>query len=109
METLLIHQIILRHIYVLEFRKLSKQPELYLQLLLIYKDGKVYGQDKTRQAIVDPILMFFKVKANPLSTKNKFGPKRANNDFDFPLLYTIPSQHHFAPLPGLSRAISLTV
>ena len=62
------------------------------------------------QAIGDPILMFFKVKANPPSTKNKFGPKRANNDFDFPLLYTNPPQHHhhqhFAPLPGLSRAIS---
>ena len=46
---------------------------------------------KTRQAIVDPILMFFKVKANPSSTKNKSSkPKRANTDFYFPLLYTVP-------------------
>ena len=41
-----------------------------------------------RQAIGDPILMFFKVKANPPTTKNKPDPKRAKTDVYFALLYT---------------------
>ena len=48
------------------------------------------------QAIGDPILMFFKVKANPPTTKNKPDPKRAKTDVYFALLYTSrpPAPHH---------------